>query len=133
MADYAVTDGAFVDGTTRKVIGYGRVLRTFRSIDDARRFIINTCNKEHSMCIHTITSKGMFCIGMVWWTSYPKNGKTAFAWGYHKEGGGLWFINKDGSLGKPMPYSTWHVVDGKQVWYTTDHKKKKTEKLPFGL
>lgn len=129
--DYAVTDGAYIENG--KVKGYFRILRTFRSIDDARRYCINNVPEGTSWSIHAITQKGMIPKGMVWWTSYPKNGKTSFAWGYHGEKGGLWFINKDGTLGKPMPYQTWRVEDGKQVWYNTTHAKKRKAKLPFGL
>lgn len=129
MADYAVTDGAYVENG--KVKGYYKLMRTFRSINDARRFCINNIPKGTSWWIHQITQKGMIPKGGIWWTSYPKNGKGAFAWAYHSDNG-LWFINKDGSLGKPMPYSTWETKDGRQVWYTTTHKKKK-EQHPFGL
>lgn len=122
MAIYALT-GNLVTDANDKVRGHPTIYRTFSSIKDARRYAVSQ-NKEKSYGLVEIKSNGMYVKGLIWWTDYPKNGKTASAWGYHTDDG-LWFINKDGTLGRAMPYYTWRILDGKQHWYKTTHKDRR--------
>ena len=134
--DYAIIKNVtwhYGDKTPKMLYNSG-VIRTFRSVTDARRYIINNLDKGGANIVE-ITSKGMQPYGWIHWHSYPKNGKTAYAWGYTSDKtGGLWFVNKDGTLGRPMPYSTWRVEDGKQKWYIKKRGRKDTDEMhPFGL
>ena len=122
MPIYALT-GNLVSDANNKVMGYPHIYFTFSSIKDARRYAVSQ-KKEKSYGLVEIKKNGMYVKGMIWWTDYPKNGKTASAWGYHTDDG-LWFINKDGSLGRAMPYNTWRLLDGRQHWYTTTHKNRR--------
>ena len=99
-----------------KVFNNSSILKTSTNIKNARRYCMINCPGGHSWNVLKETSEGIFPVGSVAWTSYPKNGKTAFGWIWND--GNLRFINRDGSLGRNAPYQTWKVVNGKQVWYT---------------
>lgn len=99
------------------VINHSSIWRTFSNIQDARKYCVNNCRSGYSLNILKETSEGLFTMGWVAHSSYPKYGKTAFAWIFHARDG-MRFINKDGSLGGRVPYQAAKIVDGKQVWYT---------------
>ena len=81
------------------VFNHSPILRTFSSIQSARKYCMNNCPQGYSWNILRDTMNGLISEGLVMRSSYPRYGRTAFAWIYWT-GNNRRVINKDGSLGR---------------------------------